>query len=222
MITINFDFTTGNEISYLEGKEKKTDFTTNCLQFFSFDTPDNVIVRLKDGRYIDRDELLENTGEYTDKKIRKEHDIRKILVANGFSFRSPATGILSIGAIMVHGFEHTMLGDRYIPGDEALKEALNGKYVYTRDLTIFEKIRASGIVKDNPRLLHNLISNIHVINDKSCCLKRFIIHNAFYNGKCLTDYIGCTNEERCFMIDDPVDYFHNEQLEIDHNGPFPN
>jgi len=46
MIKINFDFTDGTEVSYIEGCELKDNFTTNCLDFFNNDEEtDDVMVR---------------------------------------------------------------------------------------------------------------------------------------------------------------------------------
>jgi len=81
MITIHFDFTDGTEVSYAEGfnlLNKGIPFSTHCLDFFSFDYGDVRLVK-NDGSYISVQELLKNTGEYTNKQIRKEHNIRKVL-----------------------------------------------------------------------------------------------------------------------------------------------
>jgi hypothetical protein len=86
MIIIHFDYTDGTELSYQEGIEKGSNFTTCCLDFFSFDTLDNVIVLQKDGSYIDRDELLTNHNKYSSKEIRTSHNIQKLLKANAFKF----------------------------------------------------------------------------------------------------------------------------------------
>lgn len=84
MIQINFDFVDGTEVSYMEGVMLKDNFTTNCLDFFSFSTKaENVRVVNKRGGYID---LIENNG-YTVKEIRVEHDIQKILKSSGFKFK---------------------------------------------------------------------------------------------------------------------------------------
>lgn len=81
MITIHYDFTDGTEISYIEGLLKKDNFTTNCLEFFNMDIDvDDVIVVNKSGKIISR----KNINNHTSKEIRKEHDIRKMLVANSF------------------------------------------------------------------------------------------------------------------------------------------
>lgn len=101
MITIHWDFTDKTEVSWIEGQEllenNKTDFTTCCLDFFCFDTITNVRVVKRDGRFIDRDELLSDTNKskedklYTYKAIRLAHNIRKMLVAGSFAWRLPTT-----------------------------------------------------------------------------------------------------------------------------------
>jgi len=68
----------------------KDNFTTNSLDFFSFETEANVRVVKKDGSYIDRDELLKDNF-YTFKEIRKEHNIQKMLKAGAFKFKNPKT-----------------------------------------------------------------------------------------------------------------------------------
>ena len=81
MITIHFDFTDGTELSYVEGLHKKDDFTTTCLEFFSMDTTaEDVVVLNKDGLKISRN----NIQKHTTKKMRNEHDIRKLLVGGAF------------------------------------------------------------------------------------------------------------------------------------------
>ena len=88
MITIHFDFTDGSELSYVKGYEKHDNFTTNCLDFFSFDTlVDDVIVLCNDGSKISRNELLLNDGTYTNKQIRKAHNIQRLLIAGTFNFK---------------------------------------------------------------------------------------------------------------------------------------
>lgn len=83
MITIHWDFTDGTELSYIEGCEKGDNFTTNCLEFFNFSVEvDEVIVLRKDGATISR----KNIQNHTQKQIRREHNIQRILVAGGFDF----------------------------------------------------------------------------------------------------------------------------------------
>lgn len=81
MITIHFDFTDGTEVSYIEGKDLKDNFTTHCLDFFNMDEEvDDIIVLRKDGTKISR----KNIQDHTDKEIRKSHNIRKMLISGGF------------------------------------------------------------------------------------------------------------------------------------------
>lgn len=91
MITINFDFTTGKEISFIEGKNTynanpKLSFQTNVLTFFSFDYDCEVKVLKKDGSYILKSELLGN-NPYTLKEIRISHNIYKLLVSGLLEFK---------------------------------------------------------------------------------------------------------------------------------------
>ena len=87
VIFINFDFTTGRELSYVEGKECKVSFETNCTTFFN--TDNNAIVRKKDGSEISVVSLLSNHGFYTEKEIRPEHNLYKMLLADAFTFVKP-------------------------------------------------------------------------------------------------------------------------------------
>ena len=83
MITIHWDFTDGSEVSYQEGLELKDNFTTCCLEFFNMDIEvDDVVVVGRTGKKISR----KNIQQYTSKEIRKEHDIRKMLVAGSFNW----------------------------------------------------------------------------------------------------------------------------------------
>ena len=84
-IIIHWDFTDGTEISYMEGLLREDGFTTSCIQFFT--TENDARVVKKDGSYIDVLELLENTGEYTDKEIRPAHNLVKMLVADAFEWK---------------------------------------------------------------------------------------------------------------------------------------
>lgn len=87
LIKINYDFTEGNEISYVEGKMCRTSFATHCTSFFSFDVEAwDVLVVKRNGTYISRNELLKNNGKYTSKEIRHAHNIEKMLLAGAFSF----------------------------------------------------------------------------------------------------------------------------------------
>lgn len=87
MITIHFDFTDGTEVSYAEGLELKDNFNTNCLDFFDFDTKvDEVQVVSKSGHFLSRNGLLYKNS-YTDKEIRKAHNIQKMLKAGTFNWK---------------------------------------------------------------------------------------------------------------------------------------
>lgn len=85
MIIINYDFVAGDEISYAEGIEKlrngEDSFNTNCLLFFN--TENNAVIFSKSGSYVSVQEILKNDGIYTEKEIRKEHNILKIFLAGG-------------------------------------------------------------------------------------------------------------------------------------------
>lgn len=90
-IFINYDYTTEDEFSYGEGEkiiEKYPDyvFETNCLLFIDRKDCD-VTIRKKNGEYINNQEIYKNTGEYTDKEIRKEHILLKIFLAGGFKWQ---------------------------------------------------------------------------------------------------------------------------------------
>lgn len=88
MITIHYDFSTGEEISLVEGREKKDNFKTHCINFFDFDNLDvDVKVLKKDGSYILLSELLLNNGDYCEKEIRIAHNISKILLSGRFKFK---------------------------------------------------------------------------------------------------------------------------------------
>lgn len=88
MIIINYDFISGNELSYVEGLEAKDNFETNCLDFFSFDNLKyDVKVLKKDGSYILMSELLDNDGSYTLKQIRIAHNLQKLLKGGTFNFK---------------------------------------------------------------------------------------------------------------------------------------
>ena len=83
MITINWDFVDGTELSYIEGLNRKDNFTTNCLEFFHMDIDvDDVVVINRCGKKISR----KNIKKHTTKEIRKTHDIRKMLVAGSFEW----------------------------------------------------------------------------------------------------------------------------------------
>lgn len=82
-IIIHWDFTTGEELSYIEGLQKGSGFCTHCLDFFSLDTGCNVIVRRKDGKVIN----LASIQEHSVKEIREAHNIHKMLVAGAFNWK---------------------------------------------------------------------------------------------------------------------------------------
>lgn len=88
MITIHYDFTDGTEVSYQEGVALKDDFTTCCLDFFNNDEiTDDVVVMDAKGNQLSRKLLLQNTGEFTDKEIRHEHNLHRLLVAGKFDWQ---------------------------------------------------------------------------------------------------------------------------------------
>lgn len=88
MITIHWDFTDGTEVSYIEGNQLKDNFTTSVLNFFTYDNEaSDVVVVRSDGKKISRNELISNSGLYTQKEIRKEHDIHKMLVSRSFNWK---------------------------------------------------------------------------------------------------------------------------------------
>lgn len=87
MIEIHWDFVDGTEISYAEGLKKKDNFTTNCLDFFTTDNPaSDVVILSKNNHRLSRNRLLSNDVFHTDKEIRKEHNILKMLKAGVFSW----------------------------------------------------------------------------------------------------------------------------------------
>ena len=83
LIEIRLDFALGNELSYIEGLNCKHAFATHCLEFFSTDNPNAYIIR-RDGKSIYVRDVLD--GLHCDKQIRKEHNIRKMLLAGCFSW----------------------------------------------------------------------------------------------------------------------------------------
>lgn len=104
MITIHYDFHDGTEVSFIEGRKLKDNFTTCCLDFFRLDnltegrtqlgiynpdhiSVDDVMVVCKNGNYISAIELLHNVHGYTMKHIRASHNIHKMLVAGSFNFK---------------------------------------------------------------------------------------------------------------------------------------
>ena len=131
-ITINFDFVSGNEVSFVEGKHKFVcgeSFTTNCLEFFQFDSLaiyDDVIVKAKGGKYISLKELLSNEDtSYTSKEIRVSHNVRKMLVAGSLEFKqreAKSDVKLDYGLLIKQrpGYEHqvgvTLIPEKLIVG----------------------------------------------------------------------------------------------------------
>ena len=93
IIYINYDFTNSKEISYKEVLEQidlndNDIIYTHCLSFFYFDCEaHDVIIIDKEGKYIRRNELLENKGNYTTKQIRKQHNILKMFLAGSFEWQ---------------------------------------------------------------------------------------------------------------------------------------
>lgn len=96
MILINYDFTTKNELSFFEVKEKLNSYfknniiETNCLDFFDFDYlnySNDVIIRKKDNSYISLKELLDNDECYTYKLIRYSHNVLKMFKAGSLNFK---------------------------------------------------------------------------------------------------------------------------------------
>jgi len=85
IIRVHYDFTDGSELSYIEGKNCKGAFTTNCLEFFSTSNPNTFIVK-RDGGRMSVQDLLRNDGFITKKEIREAHDLRKMLVAGAFEW----------------------------------------------------------------------------------------------------------------------------------------
>lgn len=51
MIEIHWDYSTGKEISYIEGLDKGDNFQTHCIDFFSTESKVEVVVRKKNGWY---------------------------------------------------------------------------------------------------------------------------------------------------------------------------
>lgn len=96
LVIIQFDFSGGNELlSYIEVldsiKRETPSIYTTCLDFFNFSTlKQGYDVKLvkSNGDYILLSELLLNTKEYTAREIRKIHNVRKLLLANEFTFKS--------------------------------------------------------------------------------------------------------------------------------------
>ena len=83
MITIHWDFTDGTEVSYIEGKNLRDNFTTHCLNFFNMDEKvDDIIVLRNNGTKISR----KNIQNHTTKEINNFHNIDKMLVFGSFNW----------------------------------------------------------------------------------------------------------------------------------------
>jgi len=90
-IEIHWDYSNSKEISFYDGVLSKKSFQTHCLMFFGFDNlvdDNDIIVKKKNGDYISARELLDNDGSYTNKSIRPAHNILRILMADGFKWKS--------------------------------------------------------------------------------------------------------------------------------------
>jgi len=147
MITIHYDFVNGTEKSYGEGHEllfedEHASFTTNCLTFFSNSFGDNVVVIDKHGRTIDRNELMSNKGHsYTDRFMRKAHNITKMLIANSFTWKQPNLDI--VGKVRIDEiFKHkdgVILGVIVLSGSVTVKNSFlfNDKYYVIKNIKRF-------------------------------------------------------------------------------------
>lgn len=95
MITINWDFVSGKEVSFAEGISQRNNFETNVLHFFCWDRVGHldengkfvafvadVVVLKQNGDFIS----LRNIYNHTDKEMRYPHNTCKMLVANAFEW----------------------------------------------------------------------------------------------------------------------------------------
>ena len=117
MIKIHYDFTDGTEVSYIEGLKLKDNFTTNCLDFFCFDTDvDDVEVVSKNGDTLSRNSLL-RPNEYTNKEMVKAHNIHKMLKAGAFKWIEPLTKVdaKSTSNLTSHGLADNELYELCFP-----------------------------------------------------------------------------------------------------------
>lgn len=95
-IIIQYDSSCEKCVSYVQVLEQISKSNalihTNCLDFFSFTYLDkgyDVIVQKANGDYIILSELLcDAANQYTNKEIRKAHNVRKLLIANKFKFKN--------------------------------------------------------------------------------------------------------------------------------------
>jgi len=65
--------------------------TTHCLDFFSTYCQAKDVKIISSEGSISRNELMLNTGDYTEKYIREEHNILKIFKAGGLKWKSTNT-----------------------------------------------------------------------------------------------------------------------------------
>lgn len=101
MIRINWDFVSGKEVSFIEGRahlSRGDEFQTNVLNFFCWDYLINhngelpftlksndiqdIIVLKSNGEFIS----LRHLDKHTDKEMRWVHNTSRMLVANGFQW----------------------------------------------------------------------------------------------------------------------------------------
>ena len=89
-IHIHYDFSTGKEKSLIEVQMCDDPIVyTHCTMFFSTHEKAKVIVKRRDGSFIDRDELMSNNGVYTAKEMRSAHNLEKMLRSGALTFRKP-------------------------------------------------------------------------------------------------------------------------------------
>jgi YD repeat-containing protein len=80
-------------ISYLDVKhaieQEQVTIHTYCLEFFGSHYENyEVVVHNGEGGIIIRSEVLNNVGGYTNKQIREEHNLTKLLLGGCFTFKS--------------------------------------------------------------------------------------------------------------------------------------
>ena len=96
-VIILYDYADDTKLaSYIEVlkkiKDKDSYIVTNCITFFNFNLLDkgyDVKVVKKNGEYILLSELLHGDSTYTEREIRKTHNVYKMLIADCFSFKKP-------------------------------------------------------------------------------------------------------------------------------------
>lgn len=92
MLVILIDETTKECLPYIKVKkihDKHNTYYTNCLVFFDFQYLEqfgDIVVRSGD-KYISARELLDNTGEYTEKNIKRIHNILKLFITGSFEWK---------------------------------------------------------------------------------------------------------------------------------------